>query len=83
MTLLKRTRNFSIIGVSAAGGFFHNVGQICAAIFFMDSQKIFFYLPILGMCGIFIGVLIGLLSREIIGRLQKLLARSDSDKPRR
>ena len=73
MILLKRTEKFSIVGVSAAGGFFHNVGQICAAIFFMGSQKIFFYLPILGTCGIFIGALIGLLSREIIIRLQKIL----------
>ncbi len=72
MILLKRTGKFSIVGVSAAGGFFHNVGQICAAIFFMSSQKIFFYLPILGTCGIFIGVLISLLSKEIIRRLQVL-----------
>lgn len=69
MILLKRTEKFSIVGVSAAGGFFHNVGQLCAAIFFMNSQKIFFYLPILGTCGIFIGVLIGLLSKEIFRRL--------------
>ena len=73
MILIKRTEKFSIIGVSAAGGFFHNVGQICAAVFFMGSQSIFFYLPILGTCGVFIGVLIGFLSSEIIIRLQKIL----------
>ncbi len=73
MVLLKRTEKFSIVGISAAGGFFHNLGQIFAAIFFMSSQKIFLYLPILGLCGIFIGLLIGLLSREMIGRLQKIL----------
>lgn len=69
MILLKRTKKFSIVGVSAAGGFFHNVGQIFAAVFFMGTQKIFFYLPILGTCGIFIGVLIGLLSKEILNHL--------------
>ncbi|MBR7025250.1 MAG: Gx transporter family protein [Selenomonadaceae bacterium] len=69
MILLKRTKKFSIVGVSAAGGFFHNVGQIFAAMFFMNSQKIFFYLPLLGTCGIFVGVLIGLLSKEILRRL--------------
>ena len=69
MILLKRTEKFSIVGISAAGGFFHNVGQILAAIIFMSSQKIFFYLPILGTCGIFVGVLIGLLSKEILRRL--------------
>ena len=73
MILLKRTEKFSIVGVSAAGGFFHNVGQIFVAVFFMGSQKIFFSLPIIGTCGIFIGAAIGLLSREIITRLQKIL----------
>ena len=69
MIFLKRTKNFSIVGVSAAGGFFHNLGQIFAAMIFMSSQKIFFYLPILGTCGIFIGVLIGFLSKEIFRHL--------------
>ena len=68
MILLKRTEKFSIVGVSAAGGFFHNVGQIFAAIFFMNSQQIFFYLPILGTCGIFVGALIGGLAKEILRR---------------
>ena len=73
MILLKRTEKFSVVGVSAAGGFFHNLGQICAAIFFMDSGKIFLYLPVLGMCGIFIGALIGLLLKEILSRLKNFL----------
>ena len=73
MILLKRTKKFSIVGVSAAGGFFHNLGQILATIFFMSSQKIFFYLPILGTCGIFTGALIGLLSNNILQRLRKIL----------
>ena len=73
MILLKRTKKFSIVGVSAAGGFFHNVGQIFAATFFMDSRKIFLYLPVLGTCGIFIGALIGLLCAIIIRRLRRIL----------
>ena len=68
MILLKRAKKFSVVGVSAACGFFHNVGQIFAAIFFMNSQKIFFYLPILGTCGIFIGALIGSLCVTILRR---------------
>ena len=68
MIFLRRTNKFSVVGVSAAGGFFHNVGQILAAIFFMDSHKLFFYLPILGTCGIFIGALIGLLCAIILRR---------------
>ena len=70
MILLKRTEKFSIVGMSAAGGFFHNLGQICAASLFMSSPKFIFYLPVLGTCGIFVGVLIGLLAAEIIQRLK-------------
>ena len=68
MILLRRINKFSVVGVSAAGGFFHNVGQIFAAIFFMGSQKLSLYLPILGTCGIFIGALIGLLCAIILRR---------------
>ena len=68
MILLRRTKEFSVVGISAAGGLFHNLGQIFAAIFFTDSKKIFLYLPILGTCGIFIGVLIGLLCAGILRR---------------
>ena len=71
MILLKRTGKFSVVGVSAAGGFFHNVGQLVAAIFFADSFKLVNYLPVLGVSGIFVGVLIGLLSREILRRLPR------------
>ena len=70
MILLKRVSKFSIVGVSAAGGFFHNVGQIFAAVFFMDSNRIFLYLPVLGTCGIFIGALVGLLCVAILRRLR-------------
>ena len=70
MILLKRTGKFSVVGVSAAGGFFHNVGQLVAAIFFADNVKLVNYLPVLGVCGIFVGVLIALLSREILRRLR-------------
>lgn len=70
MILLKCTGKFSVVGVSAAGGFFHNVGQLVAAIFFADSVKIVNYLPVLGLCGVFVGVLIGLLAKEILRRVK-------------
>ena len=75
MILLKRAGKFSVVGVSAAGGFFHNLGQIFVATIFMGSEKIFFYLPILGACGIFVGGLVGLLAKEILDRnLNKALS---------
>ena len=62
MVLLKRSNAFSILGVSAAGGFFHNVGQLLSASILMESPTIWKYLPILAPCGIFTGLLIGMLS---------------------
>lgn len=70
MILLRRTEKFSVVGVSAAGGFFHNVGQICAASFVMSSEKFFLYLPALGTCGLVVGALNGLLAKELIERLK-------------
>ena len=70
MILLKRTGKFSVVGVSAAGGFFHNVGQLVAAIFFTNSVKLVNYLPVLGVSGLFVGLMIGLLSKEILIRVK-------------
>ena len=70
MIICKRFEKFSIIGVSAAGGFFHNLGQIVVAIFVMSSQKIINYLPVLGICGIFTGIIIGIIAMETIKRIK-------------
>ena len=69
MVIIKHSERYSIIGVSAAGGFFHNVGQILAAIFVMDSWQIVNYLTVLGICGVFTGVLIGIISSEVVKRI--------------
>ena len=69
MVIVKLTKRFSMIGVSVAGGFFHNVGQILAAIFVMESWQIVNYLTVLGICGVFTGVIIGIISNEVVKRL--------------
>ena len=62
MIFLKRTEKFSILGVSAAGGFMHNVGQLLIAALVIENTSIFGYLPILGPCGIITGICIGILA---------------------
>ena len=69
MLIIKRSGKFSITGVSAAGGFFHNVGQILIAILVMDSWQIINYLTLLGICGVSTGILIGIISNEVIKHL--------------
>ncbi len=73
MALLKKTDKFSVIGVSAAGGVFHNIGQIIAAAFVMKTAQIVYYLPVLMISGVLTGVLIGILSNIIVKRLNRVI----------
>ena len=69
MIVLKKTGKFSTIGVSAAGGITHNIGQILVAILLLHTRAIAWYLPILWISGIVSGIIIGLIAGLIAGRL--------------
>ena len=72
MLVLKRSGKFSTVGVSIAGGVGHNLGQILVASLVLETEKIFFYLPVLMVSGIAAGVCIGLLGGIITNRLKKV-----------
>lgn len=57
MILAKKAGAFSIFGVSIIGAACHNIGQISAAIFIMQSVGIVYYLPILLVTSIITGFL--------------------------
>ncbi len=59
MVLLKKSGKFSIVGVSMAGGVFHNLGQITVASQLVSNSKIFYYFPVLLLSGIATGIIIG------------------------
>ena len=59
MNLLRRSSRFSILGVSAAGGFAHNLGQLLIASLVIGNPDLLLYLPILGPCGVLTGLLLG------------------------
>ncbi len=59
MLLLKKSKRFSSVGVSAAGGAMHNVGQILVARLVMGSDAVFYYLPHLLFFGTLFGALLG------------------------
>lgn len=71
MLLIKKLKGFSVIGVSVAGGVFHNVGQIAAAAVILASGSIFSYLPVLLVAGIITGMLIGIVAGRIIPIVRK------------
>ena len=72
MVIAKKTNKFSTMGVSVAGGVFHNVGQIIVAMIVLETQSLIYYLPVLIISGLVAGVIIGILAAEIIKRLPKV-----------
>ena len=71
MIVLKKSNKFSTVGVSAAGGITHNIGQILVAVFLLHTSAIAWYLPILWISGIFSGIIIGIIAGIITSRLAK------------
>lgn len=72
MSLFKKSDKFSVYGVSMAGGVFHNVGQLVMAMLVVESVSIGGYLPVLLIAGLLTGLMIGIVSNEILRRLRKL-----------
>ena len=66
MFFLIKTGSFSPVGVSAAGGVSHNIGQIIVAAAVLKSVKLFYYLPVLILSGVVTGVLMGILTGRVL-----------------
>ena len=66
MVLLKRTKRFSVCGVSMAGGVFHNLAQLAVAGLLVESAQVFYYFPVLLLSGMATGIGIGILATLIL-----------------
>ena len=62
----------SIIGVSAAGAVFHNIGQIIVSICIVKNIGVALYLPFLSIAGIVTGVFVGLAANYVIVYIYRL-----------
>lgn len=69
MALLKKIDIFSPVGVSAAGGVLHNLGQILAAAALLGTA-VLGYLPVLVLCGTLFGAVNGALLRVLLRRIR-------------
>lgn len=69
MALLKRTDNFSIMGVSIAGGVAHNIGQLLIAMFVVQTFSVSYYIPVLLIAGLVTGLIIGIVAVSMLRRL--------------
>ena len=71
MVLLKKHTQHSIIAISAAGGFLHNMAQLLAAAAVMQTSALFYYAPVLGFVGVLTGILIGITARSILQKISR------------
>ncbi len=76
MLLVKQLgpKRVSIVGISAVGGFMHNVGQLVTASFIAQSWTVMLYLPILSFLGILSGIAIGIAANYLLQRVETLQA---------
>ena len=59
MAVCNKTGVFGIVATSAAGGIFHNIGQLAAAMLLSGTAQIYYYLPPLLLLGLICGPLTG------------------------
>ncbi len=71
MYIFKHLNIFSVIGISITGSLGHSIGQIFAAIFFIEQAKIIYYLPYILILSIFTGIFTGILSKRVLDILKK------------
>ncbi|MFA5576206.1 MAG: Gx transporter family protein [Tissierellaceae bacterium] len=64
---------FSLIGVSILGAVGHNIAQVSTAVYIMSNIRIYSYLPILLIVGLFTGYFVGLSSIFISKNLRRTL----------
>lgn len=70
MVLLKKSDRFSVAGVSIGGGTAHNIGQLLVAMVVVQTYQVGYSLPVLLVAGEVTGLLIGLVAKEVLKRIQ-------------
>lgn len=71
MYLGRRTKRFSMVGVSVLGGVFHNIGQLLVAMAVVETVAVAYYAPFLLAAGTVTGALLGVVGMEILPYLRR------------
>lgn len=79
MFLIMKLPKLHCITVSTVGGIFHNIGQIAVAAIVVENINIFYYIPVLIVAGAVTGLLIGILSQEMILRIGTRIKKQRED----
>lgn len=73
MILISRVKGVSIVGVSAIGAVFFNIGQILVAVAILNTpQLIVTYLPVLMVSGVVTGILTGVVAQMVMKHLKAM-----------
>lgn len=73
MILISRVKGVSIVGVSAIGAVFFNIGQILVAVAILNTpQLIVTYLPVLMVSGVVTGILTGIVAQMVMKHLRTM-----------
>ena len=72
MIALFKTKKPTVIGISTAGGVFHNLGQLVIAAVVVNNAGMFYYLPVLIVSGAVAGLVTGVCAYFVILSLKKL-----------
>ena len=70
MNFIIKNDKFSLYGVSILGAVMHNLAQLTVAVFVVKQLKLGYYGPILILSGVIMGVLTGMISKEILKRVE-------------
>jgi heptaprenyl diphosphate synthase len=72
MAIMKWSKLFNLITISTAGGIAHNIGQLVVSCFVFSNMNLLYYGPVLVLSGLITGLVIGIVSLEILKRNTKL-----------
>lgn len=59
-------KKLTIVGVSAMGAIFHDIGQILVGVWWLGSWSVFYYFPFMLLISLATGVLIGIVAEKVI-----------------
>ena len=68
--VLKKTNRFSLLGISVAGGVFHNLGQVLCAAVIMQTAQIVYYMAVLLVSGTLAGIAVGIAAHYLTKTLK-------------
>lgn len=73
MFIFWKTKSFSIIFISTAGGIAHNLAQIMIASIIVNAYGILYYIPVLVIAGFLTGLILGIIAGILQNKLKFFL----------